>query len=498
VRIILRAIAALVLALLPFAQLIKPESAQASYNFAFPITVQDTSNVSRTNVPVILSFGGTQLINAGYTVNGLDTNMQNGVVSIPYMMDTTNVTTVISSLPAGGSIPLNLLTGYSPAQTSFPIIVGNGGNVTTANDIAFTPVGSASMNWVGYLNTSDIEECILIRESVGFWYPKIFVSSIGVVTANRTFAPTWNLSVSGVPSGTTNITLSWDGVNTTLNVNGTTNTTATADPFPWGLDWKWMYKIPYTTSIKYTVDGVELIHYQPSTMVVGTALPNLDSGGLYPGTINFGTNSNINVIYGQQTSTQQIAVTGNVTPGFQVPAFPMPNSWFASGEGLQKYQNGLATVISGNSTVLGLGTNWTSVLEGRSFQMNGTASSFNITAVNSTTNLTLSVPYSLASVGPAPYSIDPANPPPYYSLFYDIAAQAGIPVQTLYFIIVMPLAFLGALLCIVYTKSALLGVLVLTIVMFLASAATIVPMWIPFSILVLDFGIMYLYRQITY
>jgi hypothetical protein len=271
------------------------------------------------------------------------------------------------------------------------------------------------MNWVGYLNTSDIEECILIRESVGFWYPKIFVSSIGVVTANRTFAPTWNLSVSGVPSGTTNITLSWDGVNTTLNVNGTTNTTATADPFPWGLDWKWMYKIPYTTSIKYTVDGVELIHYQPSTMVVGTALPNLDSGGLYPGTINFGTNSNINVIYGQQTSTQQIAVTGNVTPGFQVPAFPMPNSWFASGEGLQKYQNGLATVISGNSTVLGLGTNWTSVLEGRSFQMNGTASSFNITAVNSTTNLTLSVPYSLASVGPAPYSIDPANPPPYYS-----------------------------------------------------------------------------------
>ncbi len=502
---------ALILALLPCLPLIEAEPAQASYNFSFPITVQDTSNTSRTYVPVVMSFGGTQLVNAGYTVNGLDTNLQNGAVNVPYMMDTTNVTAVIASLPAGASVPLDLLTGYSPAQTSFPIIVGNGGNITTLQGAWEPSAANSSINVTGYLNATDVGGYILDRDAgAGGYYPRIYVSASGVITAedSSTGIPL-TVSVSGVASGNSTILLSFDGAQITLNVNGTSNSTAAASFFANIMiptAWNTNNVMPYMASIIVVKGGVEVIHYQPNTMVTGTTLPNLDSGGLYPGTINFGTNDHINIIYGQQVSSQQTSLSSNVTPGFSLPAFPMPQTWFAQGENLQTYGVGFVQVLTGNTTVTatGISMNFTSAMVGKVFTGGvGFATGIDpsgeiIATVPDRYHLTLSVPYPFGSDAHKAYSIEPANPPPFYPLFWDIASQAGIPVQTLYFVIVMPLAFLAALLCIVYTKSALLGVLVMTIFLFMASAATIVPMWIPFSILVIDFGIMYLYRQITY
>ena len=87
---------------------------------------------------------------------------------------------------------------------------------------------------------------------------------------------------------------------------------------------------------------------------------------------------------------------------------------------------------------------------------------------------------------------------PFYESFNDVATNMGMPVQTVYFWLIIGLAFGVALFIIVFTRSALFGVLGMAMVLFIGSSMTIIPMWIPFVILVVDFGIMYLYRQVSY
>ena len=87
---------------------------------------------------------------------------------------------------------------------------------------------------------------------------------------------------------------------------------------------------------------------------------------------------------------------------------------------------------------------------------------------------------------------------PFYDSFSGVASDIGMPVQTIYFWAVIGLAFSVALFLIIFTKSALFGVLGMIIVLFVGSSQTIVPMWIPFVVLIVDVLIMYLYRQVSY
>jgi hypothetical protein len=102
----------------------------STWTYRYPIYVIDTSLTNRTNVPVVLGFGGQNLVNAGkINANGLNTNMQIGTSDNDYMMSTDQVTTIIPSLPSGGKVQLELYAGYSPEQTVFPIIIGDGGTI---------------------------------------------------------------------------------------------------------------------------------------------------------------------------------------------------------------------------------------------------------------------------------------------------------------------------------------------------------------------------------
>jgi len=107
----------------------------ATWEYKYPIIITDTSNVTRSQLPVMLGFGGQNLVNAGkIATSGNDTNLQIGATSIKYMMSTTNVTAVLPILPSGGQSTTDMYTGYAPEQTGFPIIVGNNGYVSTTND----------------------------------------------------------------------------------------------------------------------------------------------------------------------------------------------------------------------------------------------------------------------------------------------------------------------------------------------------------------------------
>lgn len=87
---------------------------------------------------------------------------------------------------------------------------------------------------------------------------------------------------------------------------------------------------------------------------------------------------------------------------------------------------------------------------------------------------------------------------PFYDYINSMATSAGIPTLTIYILIIIGLAFLAFFAVVMYTKSAFMAVLAMCVVLFIGSSQTIVPMWIPFVIMVVDFGIMYLYRQIAY
>jgi len=116
-----------------------------TYNHIIPFTITDTSGVDRTNIPVIISFD----VDGNLVVYGLtnatctDTYVDSsGTSNSPvgsgtayeYMMTTENITAFIPSLPAYGSVTLNLYTGYAPVQTSFPLITGVDGYVTVADN----------------------------------------------------------------------------------------------------------------------------------------------------------------------------------------------------------------------------------------------------------------------------------------------------------------------------------------------------------------------------
>lgn len=92
---------------------------------------------------------------------------------------------------------------------------------------------------------------------------------------------------------------------------------------------------------------------------------------------------------------------------------------------------------------------------------------------------------------------------PFYDNVYSIVSQMDFPnvqegVQTAYFIVMVGLAFAAFLAIVMFTRSALLAALAFVIVLFVGSSMTIVPQWIPVSVLIVELGIMFLYRQVAY
>ena len=161
----------------------------AAWEYIFPTTVTDSSNTTRTYYPVFLGYGGQALVDNGkISANGTFTNMQVGGSDIKYMMSTTNVTAVLPLLPAGGIATANLYTGYTPEQSGFPIIPGEGGYVTVSDNASMEPAANFSMSVWGYMETSFGSNKNIIYKQDAF---KTYVSAISTVTATilNAFAP---------------------------------------------------------------------------------------------------------------------------------------------------------------------------------------------------------------------------------------------------------------------------------------------------------------------
>jgi hypothetical protein len=156
--------------------------ALAAWTFKFPTIVQDTSGANRTYYPVDLGYNAATLLSSGkIAANGLNTNMQVGGTDVAYMMDTTRVMAVVPTLGADAMATVDLYTGYTPNQTSFDVVVGEGGYITTADDDDIELGSSFDITLDGYFVTSAafVGENILYKQD-SF---RIYVQAAGTIRA---------------------------------------------------------------------------------------------------------------------------------------------------------------------------------------------------------------------------------------------------------------------------------------------------------------------------
>ena len=122
--------------------------------------------------------------------------------------------------------------------------------------------------------------------------------SAGAWTDNATHDATFKLALNypGVSAalapGEHTIKVYADGTNLKLDVNGVnvdSEALGGASVINNANNWI-ITPSSYLNYYKHTSTGAERIYYQPNAIIVGTALPNLASGGAYPGVFTFGSN----------------------------------------------------------------------------------------------------------------------------------------------------------------------------------------------------------------
>ena len=236
-----------------------------------------------------------------------------------------------------------------------------------------------------------------------------------------------SVTVSGLSSGEVLVSASANTTHWILDVGGSSNSTALVGASMPDNTNDWIFGqndvMPYCDNITLSVNGTENLWLAPTGMLSGVTIPDR-RGGNNPGTITWGSNSNVNISYGEMTSFEAYIAAIGAVEHFSMPVADIPETWFASG---------------GDASAL-----------------------------------------------------------PFYDSFSSVAVQTGQPVQMLYALAVIGVAF-GAFIGIAtFTRSALLAYIVMVAVFGIGSTMTIIPAWIVFVMIIIGAGIMYLYKQVAY
>lgn len=526
----------------------------ATWLFRFPTNVVDTGGTTRNNLAVSLGYGANTLINSGkLTASGLDSNMQIGTTSVKYMLADNNTYAVIPSLTANGQQRLDLYTGYSPAQTSFSTVLGNGGYFTIADNPTLEMGANFQEDYSGYFPTSLSGNLV----NKDFAYTLSYGSGNITATIPAVGASSWISPVSTNSSGAwANPANAYDGNTGTfatesvnigdwtdylaMNLASTVYSTKTrffaafspnikmevdifnADTLSWTnifsntfADSTWV-DAPIGSTVRVSKVRIRMQNNtatNPATMqfneiavesLASVSVSSAKIDGDYLARVSYnGTDLNLyvdNLVVPVATTAWVGTVTNNannwiVTPspyinyykktvGGTLIAWYQPNSVII-GTTLPDRQgaaeNGVITWGSNTNITLTYG-------EMESF--NPTAATISQTGGFQLQNSGMPSTWFAAGENLAQL--------PFYDSFSNVALNIGMPTQTLYFVIAIGMCFLAFIIVAAYTRSALLGVISLDIVLFVSSSMTIVPMWIPVAILIVQLAIMFLYRQVAY
>lgn len=530
----------------------------STWEFKFPTYVTDNTGTTRTYYPVILGYHGQDLIDNGYILSsGNDTNMQIGTSSIDYMFSTTNVTCILENLPAYGKQTVDLYTGFSPQQSGFPIIIGDSGNITVSdapamemgdnftwtltNVILNTDNGSNKnilyKNGVFDLRISDTEATKVILELPG---------------ATDNISPTSHNDLGGTWSNETNIyddnigtfgyttaSGAWSGylvlsktaiLTDTISIywlNSTNGDNFTVDVYYSG-DWHNIFTgaegvgtgwASYDVGNSQSVSDVRInVHdavadanfvsiYEVYLNLMSIPTITLDgiTSGLKSSLIISADTSNfeINITGTSNTTSQGNRSLINNSEDYIF----MRNMSAVSIDSIELKVDGVAvatyeptSMLSGatlndetgtNDGTIIWGTNDNIIISYGAMVSSGLVEA-DVEGVASFDMPEVPLPDEWFSTGSKIANL------PFYDSFASVSLSTGQPVKDIYFIGVIGLVIGTFLLVVMFTRSALLAVIASNIVLVGGAASTIVPLWLPFVVIIVQAAIMYLYKQFAY
>ena len=277
------------------------------------ITISETNGTSYTMLPILVTANNSWMAANGFMLaSALDTKVQTIGGTLQSHLVVTNQTALATAIVGGTQTILLFGSGCTPA-TSMHILTGYGGYITTLDDAALEPGANFSLEVSGYLNMA-IAGNIIYKDSA------ITLASDGAGTLTVTMTGVVATSITPVVSGAHVVTISSDGVNLMLQLDGDatwdgTNSSraATAGAPVAGNANNWILMsnaIPYMDYYTHTVGGTLIVEYEPVYMINVDILPDLE-GVAQNGTITWGANpAGIAVTISSMTSSAQPIIGG--------------------------------------------------------------------------------------------------------------------------------------------------------------------------------------------
>jgi len=140
-------------------------SAVLAYSYSASIIVTESGSDSYGMLPIIVSVNNTYLADNNFiSASGLDTRVLKSSTELPHML-ADNKTLFASPISASTQEGFTYTLGNSNL-TSFPIITGYGGYITTADNSSLEPGNNFTIEVSGYVNTDNgIDKNIVYKEN---------------------------------------------------------------------------------------------------------------------------------------------------------------------------------------------------------------------------------------------------------------------------------------------------------------------------------------------
>lgn len=229
-----------------------------AFSASYLINVMVSTNTTYTQLPIIVAINNTYLAANGYiSSTGLDTRVISaGNVAVAHMV-ADNKLLFASNLTGNTNTTFQYKTGQA-ALSSFPIIVGYGGNVATTDNATIELGGNFTVLIDGYINTaSGANKTLLLKPDGANYAFKLWVSGAGNITAGIANGNVTALA-SGVTTGVhtvrvlagpSNLSLYIDDILKQSSALGTNTTADTGQDYVWNEN----NVMPYINSVKVWV-----------------------------------------------------------------------------------------------------------------------------------------------------------------------------------------------------------------------------------------------------
>ncbi len=174
------------LLLLVIGILVPVTMALAAYDYYYPYRIYNNSTVSYENgLPVLVTVNNSQLSTLGFIgADGLDTDVREGGTARSFMVQSVLLGVFFPTFAEGQVRMIDYRLGYTPEQTSFPVITGLGGNITVADNASIELGDNFTIELRGWIDTTQVGANLTNKQDAF----RLYISDTGNVTAGFTGA----------------------------------------------------------------------------------------------------------------------------------------------------------------------------------------------------------------------------------------------------------------------------------------------------------------------